>query len=79
MSAFAETIKEEKSPNSPIRVATSTSAGGAEDSYLKQTHTIDLKLLVSIFSFLHLIFLSKLEFSNFELFFAGYSSVETSK
>lgn len=42
MSAFAQALKDEKSPHSPIRVV---SNNNSEDSYLIQTHTVDLTLL----------------------------------
>ncbi|KAK6630641.1 hypothetical protein RUM43_014626 [Polyplax serrata] len=44
MSAFAQAIKEEKSPNSPIRVQHVT-GNTSEDAYQKQTHSVDLNLL----------------------------------
>lgn len=62
MSAFAQVIKEEKLANSPIRTASSSSSSSVEESYLIQTHTVDLGLLVSsIFIFrLYCVFKSDL-------------------
>lgn len=45
MSAFAQVIKEEKVSNSPMRLQ-NLSGNTSEDSYQKQTHSVDLNLLV---------------------------------